>query len=687
VKYPAAHLIAWGLRRGGAWRALAPWMRRRVIRAGDAGDQNAVDAAWQVWLARPDEKLWQALQRWRRMSEDLEFILLSQVALGAPRADTWFRDALIRAESRQGHPISDIARERILAEADDQELVDAVCAAAMAAPATSGLAAWCAGQGLAPADRAGRAAFFVATGQAAQYRAEDPDGSLLRLAYQTATGPERERLRAAIADAGDLDLLRLVASASVSSPRPTTAGEARYLAGRLAARRDWDGLWRLAQRLPLAQAVAAMRSFDEAFRPAGDAERELFTCLAGTSPEPFARARDALLASSVRPVGAGSRACSMSPDGRELAAVGAPYYRPCLDFIELPSLVRRQGHVVEESLADVLHLGDGVLVWTWYSVFLHTRDGGEQLYPDEVRLRSGVRFCEPQRHPDGFVALLSTAHPNSDCLRFATASGQVIRDVPLPSLGIAGQGVTLCAVDPGTGRLALSNGHRLWIVDGDPDGDPAGALEVTGSAPWQTHYAGGSFVGPGRLVTSSYGADRVDLWGLDGGSPELRVTRQLRSLTSVAALGHDMVAAAEPQTSAVKLLDSETLETLAEVTVPEKFEDYAPRQLRAAPGSRFVAAQQPGNVSLIDAGAVALACRPLGVMTAQHWALAMGLLEDSGTDEAARDFLVLLRDVLGARLGGEVALGDGAPAGGIGAGALVVGDDEIGLEGSGGGRS
>ena len=52
MKYPAAHDIAQGLRRGGAW-ALAPWMRRRLIRAGDAGELDAIDSAWRAWLARP----------------------------------------------------------------------------------------------------------------------------------------------------------------------------------------------------------------------------------------------------------------------------------------------------------------------------------------------------------------------------------------------------------------------------------------------------------------------------------------------------------------------------------------------------------------------------------------------------------------------------------------------------------
>jgi hypothetical protein len=651
VKYPGAYLIAWGLRRGGAWRALAPWMRRTVIRAGDAGDRDAIDIAWRAWLARPDEKLWQALQRWDQITLDRERYPLSLLALGLPSTAMNFREALIAAASRDGHPISHIARERILSEAGDQELVDAVCQAAAAAHAASRLGAWCADQGLVPADRVDRAAFFVLTGQAAQYRAEDPDGSLLTLAYQAGTDADREGLRAAIAHAGDLDLLRLAANAAASSPRPATAGEARYLAARLAARRDWHALWRLAQRLPLTQAVAAMPAFDDAFRPAGAAERELFMRLAGTAPEPIARARGALLASSVRPVPAGPHPYvgSVSPDGRELAVAsrGTAY----LSLIALPSLVLRKRQVLAHFPEGILHLGDGVLAWNGYSVIRYTQDSAENLYTGEVLPSAlGMRIRQAHHHPRGFVAALSDRAGGPDRLRFATASGQVIRDVPLASLGITGE-VRLCAADPNTGRLALSsysNQNRLWIVDGDPDR----TLEVTGCAPLQAALAGGSFAGPDRLVTSGHG---VELWRLDRGSPELRASGQIPAMASVATLGHDMVAVAECGTSTVTLLDTETLGTLSELTLPVKF-GYWDGRLLAAPGGRLLAVEQRGAFSLIDGGAVALACRPLGVMTAQHWALATGLLEGPGSD-AARDFLVLLRDVLSARLGGEVALG------------------------------
>lgn len=682
MKYPAGYLTARGLGRGGAWRVLAPWMRRRVIRAGDAGDQDAVEAAWQAWLARPDDQIWQALQRWRRASPDPEFNPVSLVALGLPSTSWNFREALIRAAAREGHPISQIARERILAATHDQELVDAVCQAAVVAPAASGLGAWCAGQGLAPADRVDRAAFFVVTGQAAQYRAEDPDGSLLTLAYQAGTHAERERLRAVIADAGDLDLLRLVASAATSGPRPGTAGEARFLTGRLAARHDWDALWRLVRRLPLVQAVAAMPAFGNAWRPADEPGRELFARLAGAAPEPTAEARRALLASTVREIGRAPEnyLVSISLDGRELALAGILYPALYLDLIELPSLVRRRRDVVKHWPAGVLHLGDGILIWNGFSVVRYTRDGAEDLYTEEVLpSAAGLRIRAARHYPGGFVALLSTGSRDPDRLRFATGSGQVIRDVALASLGISGE-VRLCAADPGTGRLALSNGHFLWIVDGDPDSDRARALEVSGYAPLEAPLAGGSFAGPGRLVTSSLGRGRVDLWRLEGGRPEPQVTRWIRAVNRIATLGHGLVAVAEPQTltGTVELLDSETLETLAAVTVPERFDDWRDR-FEAAPGGRFLAVQQPGAFSLIDGGAVALACRPLHLMTAEHWALATGLLEDPGIDAAAGDFLLLLRDVLRLRLGGEVALGGAAPAGQIGAGPRPAGDDEIGL--------
>jgi hypothetical protein len=153
---------AW-LARGAAWRRrdgsrrlLARPAWNRLVRAGDAGDQAAAEAVWRAWLQNPDDEGWELLTRWRPPSP-----------------------------------------------------AEAACAAAITG--NGAVAAFCARRGLAPADPARRAAFFLLTGQAGQLRAADPDGALLALAYAGAGQDERARLRAAMAGTGDFDLMRVVA--------------------------------------------------------------------------------------------------------------------------------------------------------------------------------------------------------------------------------------------------------------------------------------------------------------------------------------------------------------------------------------------------------------------------------------------------------------------------------------------
>lgn len=139
--------------------------------------------------------------------------LLWSIAVGtlpAPWGSRW-ADGIAAALGKGEHPVAQAARELILAA--PAETVDAVCDAALADP--HGVIAWfCAGHRLTPADPVRRALFLVLTGQAEQYRAADPDGHLLAVGYAAAGADERERLRQAMLDAGELvsafDLHRMV---------------------------------------------------------------------------------------------------------------------------------------------------------------------------------------------------------------------------------------------------------------------------------------------------------------------------------------------------------------------------------------------------------------------------------------------------------------------------------------------
>ena len=187
-----------------AWRILAA--------AADGGDRSAISAVYRSWLRAPDEETWKLLSRWRAPS-----------ALAAD---------VLAAAADPGRP----AGQRAL------------------------LGAFCARHGLAPEQDGPRALFHVLTGQAAQHRAADPDGTLLAAAYRAAEEPARAAVREALAEAGDLDLARAVLVARDRDRVAPQAGEERrYLARQLADHRDWAGLWRLAKELPLAEAVTATR--------------------------------------------------------------------------------------------------------------------------------------------------------------------------------------------------------------------------------------------------------------------------------------------------------------------------------------------------------------------------------------------------------------------------------------------
>jgi hypothetical protein len=72
-------------------------------------------------------------------------------------------------------------------------------------------------------------------------------------------------------------------------PERTAAG---HLAGQLARRRDWAGLWRLVLDMPLADAAAAMPAFGDRWRPSDDHGQALFASLASVDAGALALARD-----------------------------------------------------------------------------------------------------------------------------------------------------------------------------------------------------------------------------------------------------------------------------------------------------------------------------------------------------------------------------------------------------------
>lgn len=402
-----------GSRSARSWRA---W--RLLAEAGDRGDQNAITAVWLVWLCDPGDELWEALARWRG-------------------ADALAEDAC-RAATQPQRP----AGER------------------------ASIAAFCVRRGLTPGDEIQRALFYVLTGQTARYRAADPDGSRLAAGYQGAGEPTRAMLRQVMADDSGLHLPHVLAAPPPTCTAALTAGEGRYLADHLAARRDWPALWQLARDLPLAEAVAAERLFGDGWQPDGDRSRALFGLLATADPGAVASALTALEAPALIRIDMDdvpSRG-SFSPDSRRLlvATERGGRYSGCRVF-DLPggTLTERHDYCGGRPPQAVLHLGEAFFV---------VGCRGFEVW-ELVRYTAGQAAViewnqEPitvAQHPGGFV--MEKWRLGGCRLRLYDARGEVAEEVTV-RVADSEPGVHLAAADPGTGRVALRGTH-LWILDSD----------------------------------------------------------------------------------------------------------------------------------------------------------------------------------------------------------------------------
>lgn len=191
-------------------------------------DDRTVGLAWSTWIESPAPELWAFLRDRGRPAPEAGGAVtrrLSRLALGAAPPEELCRSVL-----DDGPP------EHV------REIVVRTCAE----------------RGLVPAEPPERAAFLLVTGRYDEYRLYDPDGTLLAAAYAAGSPGLRDRVGAAIAAAGELDLLRVLIGAT--SVRTASVRERGLLADRLAAERAWPELWRLARDLPPAEAIAAVRA-------------------------------------------------------------------------------------------------------------------------------------------------------------------------------------------------------------------------------------------------------------------------------------------------------------------------------------------------------------------------------------------------------------------------------------------
>jgi len=646
------------VRGGDGQRSLLSRRAWRVLTAhGDRGNDNAFEAVLASWLTAPDDELWDALHRWRSQEA------LAAVYLAATQPE---RAAASRA---------------VIGE-------------------------FCARHGLAPDDEVQRALFYVLSGQSAQHRAADPDGVLLATGYQAANLATRAALRAALATAGDADLIWATASAvRRARARPLTGEESEYLIRELVRLGDWSRLWQFVNQLPLASAVTTMRRFAGGWHPDSEPERALFGLLARADPGELARARDALTDWSVTRVQFAHELChggAVSADGRRLAVVRRerPGDSVTVSVHELPWATvggRMRHEPVSAEAAASTGLPREIAVTFAGDTLIVARTGRPAQHPDAVLLRYAGADFEPLAGlqatlgesvicglvpcfdpPGGFAIVCE------NFVAFCHGDGTLARRMPVslrPAHGTAGQ--TLADVDPG-GRVAIAGSSGgsdwSWAVH------EASSGRVLASAPAEECW-GIRFIGPGRLVTAE--RSQLRLWQLAGSGADLAASAPMDLAWNPAIVpSHNRISV--QGIGAVYILDAATLDVTGVCGVIGGGADRDALKLGFRDDHELLTAQwnSPGNRAWVTAGKgfadVFLGrhmVNGIADLRPAEWlpadlATVRAALADPALAPAALPLLDLLRAGLEARFGADVRIG--APP-------VPLRPDDIGIPGPVGG--
>ncbi|MBE1530560.1 PQQ-binding-like beta-propeller repeat protein [Actinomadura algeriensis] len=642
-----------------------------LLRHDEPPPVPSLDALWARWLETPGEALEEALFRWGLPAGDPHHGPLSVLALEtdparlrAPEHHGALRDALALGD----HPLRDSAAATI-ADLGERTLVDALCERALEDPRLAGL---CEQRGLAPSDPVRRGVFFLLTGRPAQYRALDPDGRGLALAYAAAPDAERARVREAMLTAGELDLVHVIAGDRRNRLASMGDEEARYLAERLADRREWDELWTFVQDAPIAIGAELARLFDR-WAPRGDDERRHFTALRTADPATvragLRRLRDERL--PARPhahlnVPGRVDLLSFSPD----RSPGAP---PSLAVstgsgsvlvFDLSTGRIAERYEFDRPVRHLLHVGNGTVI-----VAEHT--GGRRGPGRLTRCANGS--AEPLRTTSGRIASLVAAGGDG---RFAasTRTGGLLLGGPegVTEVGFGSEyGVDLIypwtiAGHRESGLVAVL-GYTLVLID--PAAGAVTASTELGWAPFRT-----VFVDAGTLVATRTGTAKNRLTRItpsDGRQdPEFTVP-----------FGWDFGPEALPRTGQIVIadgrgslnfLDAERLTSVHRYTSPR--DQAMTRCLAASPREDFLAVGHRNGVELFDVrtGRVPeLARGPVADLVPRDLELVDAALAAPGIGDEARTALELLRACLHHRFRFDVEVdGDVRPVGG---------DHDIGL--------
>ncbi|WP_405088329.1 hypothetical protein [Microbispora sp. NBC_01389] len=327
---------------------------------------ETLNQLWESWLSTPDPAVWDALFRWHLPASQGRSRKLSVIALEAdPERLTApkFHQALVEAVAFGKHPLTKLAREKVLATRE-QALFDLICEAAIDKVE---LVAFCKRHRLAPRDPVRRVVFFLLTGQPEQYHGMDPDGSVLALAYAAVAPKTRTRMQQAMLTSGQLNLVRIIVGTDRRARiQKMSEGELSYLAEQLASRDEWADLWSLIQDLSIAVGVRIIKLFDR-WMPRDDDSRRIFNLYRKTDPAVLERAFTqmkkkwpvALRQATIHFQGRVNDV-SFAPDAPLLAVAGSSTIAGVIDLTRARLVERYDGF--GSSVGRVLHVGGGAFV-------------------------------------------------------------------------------------------------------------------------------------------------------------------------------------------------------------------------------------------------------------------------------------------------------------------------------------
>lgn len=458
----------------------APWwdgaLTRLLMQSSTPPPTHVLDALWIAWLTVPDPALASRLHTWGipavSVGSDADAASLLETRLASrqrpPRAD-----GVLQLAQRSDHPIGDLALGYIAT--DDDLLVD-FCDRALTDEAVRSA---CIRGRLAPRDGTRRAVWFLLTNQPEEYRAFDADGSLLALAYTSASDEERKRLQEAMRRAGGLDLVRVLVGADRRGRIQTmTASEIDYLATALATREEWQRLWTMVLDLPLSTAIPIMRHFrTTSWTPADDDSRELFRLFRATAPDTVQQALSDIRNSW--PIGVHQARIhfngpvndvSFAPDAPVLAVAGSQQTAGLIDLRTGRLAFRFEGFT--SSVGRVLHLGNSTFVAGERTNSTYNACGVHVCHADPSRRRATQR---PVVSVLGSVT--SLADRGDRGFIAGTRSGYVLicedvdRDpvqVPVTTFGLDpdSEWPREVTTSPSTGAMALL-GRQLLIANQD----------------------------------------------------------------------------------------------------------------------------------------------------------------------------------------------------------------------------